>query len=120
MAKLILYYDSKNTKRLESVNTQHLWYDLETKEMLTFNGGKLDFSYDFANKKLTVSAVPETRVIYQNVTNRENADNWLKESEFEITKLNSSSKFVFIECNDEQLDEVEESLSNSNINYEVL
>jgi len=106
--ELILTSKSKRSK--VKVERDHSWYDTESKKMLNFRGGRLEFDYDPKTKKAIPKVVDHEE--YINGTDYPEIKKWLKTNAAKhgITILEDNGRNVTISIDNSDFDDVREDL----------
>jgi len=121
MGTLLISISYQKVKTKDTLNRQLFWYDFETENMNTLIGGELQFDYDFAAEKLKVSAKQVTYVAYKNQSNEKTVLSWIAENteEYGLSLLEQQSGLWAVSFDDDKRSEVEDSLYNAHLDYEI-
>ncbi len=121
MKTIYLEIEKSSVRKLSNQNRDIFWFDRESKKLVKFNGGCLNFEYSIKEKKLmpVVSELKSPK--YEKHNNKESILKWIKLNEnlfnMNINAEESSNSFIAIDVLDSEEKLVKDSLDNSKIRY---
>lgn len=108
---------SQQKKGSKSIVKDLFWYDTQTKQMLKFQGTRLQFNYDYKQKKAIPKPVTDKGISYGNNWNEINE--WIKsQKQIEILSMAPQSS-ITIEVNDLDWYQTERELIEKSILYDI-
>ncbi len=119
---MVIIVDIATTRErvTEAVTTNLLWYDQETKQMVSLKGGQLAFRY--ADGKMVVSSQPLFSSKYTVGSNRSAIMKWFTdhEEEYGLQIINGGTHHIAMSYNGHDREIIEESLYEHRFEYEIL
>ena len=106
---------SKTTRIKKQVETDHYWYDRDTKQMLQGRGGRMEFIYDPIQKKSKPHIVDHEEWVSGN--DYSEIKKWVSKNKnkFGITVEHDNGTNMWISININNFSEVQEDLYRNNI-----
>lgn len=105
----------------EKLNNTLLWFDMQTKKMHKFEGGKLTFKYDESKKK-NIPQIHDTYVKKQKtVTNQGHLLRWIDQNidDAKIKQQNADAYSISLYVDDRDYLHIIEKLQAENIEYDT-
>lgn len=120
----------KGRRTTKNLSRELMWYEwakrgadgniIEKGKMHKMQGGRLDFKYDFDEKKLHVSTAPVQITSYETYSNEKEIDGWIEAHEVELKLTRVSGERTILTFPDKNKEAVKDALDDTSFSFEIV
>lgn len=137
MGIIVFEVTRKGQRTTKNLSRELLWYEWAPKDedgnpiydedgnevqgtMHRLQGGRLDFKYDFREKKMTVGTAPVKITSYETESNAKEIEKWIDANSVELKLSIVSGVGITVTFPDDKKKAVKSALEDTNFNYEIV
>lgn len=137
MGLIVFEVHQKGKRTTKNLSRELMWYDWAPRNkegnpildedgkevqgtMHKMQGGRLDFKYDFNEKKLNVGVAPLKVITYEKEDNEKEIETWINANRVDFELSNANGVGITVTFPDKNKADIKKALQDTSFSYEII